>query len=187
MPELLLKKPITSESLDQNQAAWVLGVTYSAVRKWLELEENPIPSKGEGVRRRFNIREIIIWHEEYKESRWKNAREGKAAKESQYLEEKEAVRRIKSLKAEEQQIKNDILLDKYVRTDLILTAFAGVIAQTKTDFLSLPNRLRGAFGNDVYDESKKLVHKILTNLSAKVKSLNNIKATVTKLTKNEET
>ena len=169
-----LKHPIAGEELTIEQTAWLFNVAKITVVKWLALPENPIPSDNYGRDRRINIRKAQVWHDAHKDSTWQMTRGRPSERKSEYPKREESERKLAHLKVMKEEFNLSKLNKEFVSAELYYAVFANIVAQTRTDFLSLPNRLRGEFGEDVYLRTKSLVDIILNNLAAKTKNAQDI-------------
>jgi len=170
-----LKKPITSEFWDKNQVAWFFGINEDTIRRWRELKENPIPCIGAGHSRKFNIFTVLEWHKKYEKQRWQTQKARGIPKETitnpELPELEESEKRLEHYRAELQAIKLKEAKKELIPTKLVQGGISAIISQTRIDLLSIPNRLRGAHGNAVYEDAKALIEGALKNMSAKLAAL----------------
>lgn len=169
-----LKKVISGQYWDKNQIAWFFGVSEDAVRRWRELPDDPIPSIGTGQARQFDIFVVVEWHERYKKRRWQQQKakiKNQTAK-SNLPEVEESQQRLEHYRAELQAIKLKEAQKDLIPTELVQSAIAAIISQTRTDILSVPNRMRGKHGDTVYNDAKDFIDSALKNMSTKLTDLN---------------
>jgi predicted transcriptional regulator len=170
-----LKKPITNLQLcTKNQIAALLGVSEETVRKWYELDEDPLPSSGTGMGRRFDWHVTVAWYERYKKYRYKTQKASRKAEEnsdSSIPGMEELEREHKFFQKEKEKIRVEELLRTSVPIDYAAALISTIIAHARQDLQSMPNRLKGEHGLAVHDAVKKEVDGNLKNLATRLGDL----------------
>jgi hypothetical protein len=177
-PQRELATPITCEWLDHTQVAWLFGVTVPAVKLWTARPEGALPFHMSGTKhKKFNIYEVIEWYRLYKaggnrEQRERWARPRAANPEDQ--DEKELKRKLAYLKTVEQQQRIAQFNKDWVPVWASFQAFARMAVKLRTNLLSFANRLRGEFGDAVYQRVSELARQTLLNTQREVNAMDHV-------------